>query len=208
MTAEQGSSRRQSKIERVIEQYDLNGFGETLARRWTAPEDSDSLRDLADLMNQEVLNAALHEVDADVLEGEVENMYTLLTDDETTEGMRVQAKNTLRSKGVDVDQLLSDFISHQAVYTYLTDIRGVSKETKSTNRVDSVIQSVQKLRGRLVAVIERSLDSLQNTDKLRLGDFDVLVDTQVFCRDCGTQYEVVQLLQRGGCDCGTETRTE
>ncbi|WP_416841759.1 rod-determining factor RdfA [Haloferax sp. DFSO52] len=207
MSADQGSSRRQSKIERVIKQYGLGDFGETLARRWTDPE-GDSLRDLADQMNQEVLASALHDVDADVLEGEVENMYALLTGDNTTEGMRVQAKNTIQSEGVDVDQLLSDFVSHQAVYTYLTDIRGVTKESKSTNRLDNVIQSIQKLRGRLIAVTERSLASLRSTNKLRLGDFDVLVDTQVYCRDCGTQYEVVQLLERGGCDCDTTSGSE
>ncbi|WP_411965901.1 rod-determining factor RdfA [Haloferax sp. YSMS24] len=208
MTDNRGSNRRQSKVERVIEEYGLDGFGDTMARRWTAPEDSKSLRELADLMNQEVLDSAFREADVDVLEGEVENMYTLLTDDDTTEGMRVQAKTTLESKNIDVDQLLSDFVSHQAVYTYLTDVRSVSKESKSTDRVNSVIQSIQKLRGRLVAVIERSLTSLQNTQKLRLGDFDVLVDTQVFCRDCGTQYEVVQLLERGGCDCDGEPDSE
>ena len=113
----------------------------------------------------------------------------------------VQAKNTLQSRGVDVDQLLSDFVSHQAVYTYLTEIRGVSKDSSSGNRIDNVVKSIQRLRGRLVAVIEQSLNSLRNTSKLRLGDFDVLVDTQVYCRDCGTQYEVVELLRRGGCDC-------
>lgn len=208
MTTEQDENRRQSKIERVIKQYDLENFGEELARRWTAPEDSDSLRTLADLTNQKVISAALQEANADVLDGEVENMYTILTDDGTTEGMRVQTKNTLESKGVDVDQLLSDFVSHQAVYTYLTDVRDVSKASKSTNRVDSVIQSIQKLRGRLVAVIERSLDSLRSTHKLRLGEFDVLVDTQVYCRDCGTQYEVIQLLERGGCDCTTGSDAE
>jgi len=208
MTTTQDENRRQTKVERVIEQYDLENFGEQLARRWTAPEDSDSLRNLADLMNRKVISAALREANAEVFKGEVENMYTILTDDDTTEGMRVQAKNTLESKGVDVDQLLSDFVSHQAVYTYLTDIRDVSKETKSTNRVDSVIQSIQKLRGRLVAVIERSLGSLRSTHKLRLGEFDVLVDTQVYCRDCGTQYEVIQLLDRGGCDCTTESDVE
>lgn len=208
MTTEQDKNHRQSKVERIIEKYDLENLGEELARRWTAPEDSDSLRSLADFMNRKVISAALRETNADVLQGEVENMYRLLTDDEATEGMRVQAKNTLESEGVDVDQLLSDFVSHQAVYTYLTEIRNVSKEANSTNRVDSVIQSVQKLRGRLVAVIERSLTSLQSTHKLRLGDFDVLVDTQVYCRGCGTQYEVIQLLERGGCDCDTETDSD
>ncbi|AKU09308.1 rod-determining factor RdfA [Haloferax gibbonsii] len=201
MGTDQSTNRRLSKVERVIETYDLDGFGEQLADRWTAPEDSDSLRDLADLMNEKVLDAALREAGEDVLEGEVENLYTLLTGDETTEGMRVQAKNTLQSRGVDVDQLLSDFVSHQAVYTYLTEIRGVSKETSSGNRIDNVVESIQRLRGRLVAVIEQSLSSLRNTSKLRLGDFDVLVDTQVYCRDCGTQYEVIELLRRGGCDC-------
>lgn len=206
MGVKSNEDRRKSKVERVIDSYGLTGFGNTLAERWTAPEDSDSLRDLATLLNQKMLQSALRETDTEVLKGEAENLYSLLSDDDTTEGMRVQAKNTLESRGVDVDQLLSDFVSHQAVYTYLTEIRGVSKGSESKNRIQNVIDSIQKLRGRLLAVIQRSLESLRNTDQLRLGDFDVLIDTQVYCRDCGTQYEVIQLLTRGGCDCGTESQ--
>ncbi|WP_410767345.1 rod-determining factor RdfA [Haloferax sp. DFSO60] len=208
MSTEQDSTKRKSKVERVIATYELDGFSDQLARRWTAPEDSDSLRELADLMNQKVLDAALREAGAEVLDGEVENMYTLLTDDDTTEGMRVQAENSLQSEGVDVEQLQSDFVSHQAIYTYLTKVRGVSKEKNSGDRIDNVVNSIQKLRGRLTAVIERSLDSLRNTEKIRLGEFDVFIDTQVYCRDCGKQYEVIQLLKDGGCGCEDQVQSE
>ncbi|KAB1190417.1 hypothetical protein GJR96_15675 [Haloferax sp. MBLA0076] len=207
MGANSDEGRRKSKVERVIDSYGLTGFGETLAERWTAPEDSDSLRDLATLLNEKMIQSALRETDSEVLKGEAENLYSLLSDDDTTEGMRVQAKNSLESRGVDVDQLSSDFVSHQAVYTYLTEIRGVSKDSESKNRIQSVVDSVQKLRGRLLAVTERSLESLRDTNQLRLGDFDVLIDTQVYCRDCGTQYEVIQLLTRGGCECGTNSES-
>ncbi|MFB6160546.1 MAG: rod-determining factor RdfA [Haloferacaceae archaeon] len=204
MGTDRNADRRPSKVERVIEAYGLDGFGEQLARRWTAPEDSDSLRDLADLTNETVLDAALREAGEDVLDGEVENLYALLTGDETTEGMRVQARNTLQSRGVDADRVLSDFVSHQSVYTYLTEVRGVSKDSTPDDRTESVLDSIQRLRGRLVAVVEGSLGSLRDADELRLGDFDVLVDAQVYCRDCGTQFEVVELIRRGGCDCGDD----
>jgi hypothetical protein len=208
MTDQQSPNRRQNKVERVIDRYRLEDFGEQLEQRWTAPEDSDSLRDLADLMNQAVLHAALRDVDADVLEGEVENLYRLLTNEDATEGMRVQAKSALQSKNVDVEQLLTDFVSHQAIHTYLTEVRGVSKNVTKGDPVESAIESIQKLRGRLVAVLERSLESLRNASRIRLGDFDVLVDTQIYCRECGSQYDVIRLLERGGCDCRGESNSE
>lgn len=53
MTEEEtGSSRgRWSKVARRINEYDLEGLGEEMARRWTAEDDRWSLRDLADHFN-------------------------------------------------------------------------------------------------------------------------------------------------------------
>ncbi|MFC6964825.1 zinc ribbon domain-containing protein [Halocatena marina] len=155
-----------------------------------------------------MLKATFRNINSNLFKVEVKDTYTLLTGDDTTEGMRVQAKNTLQSDGVNTDQLLTDFVSHQSIYTYLTATRGVSKGSKSSSCVDSNTQTIQKLRGRSVAVIEQSLKSLRNTQRLRLGDFNGLVETQIYCRDCGTQFEVIQLLDRDECDCDIGTDSD
>ncbi|MFC6771661.1 rod-determining factor RdfA, partial [Halorubrum pallidum] len=53
------SSRPNSKVARVIEAYDLAGLGAQLERQWTGADgDRTSLRDLADVFNRRVLEAA------------------------------------------------------------------------------------------------------------------------------------------------------
>lgn len=56
MTEEEtGSSRgRRNKAARFIDEYDLEGLGEEMARRWTAEDDRWSLRDLVDLQRVDV----------------------------------------------------------------------------------------------------------------------------------------------------------
>jgi hypothetical protein len=36
----------------------------------------------------------------------------------------------------------------------------------------------------------------------------VFTDVQVYCADCGSQYEAVELIERGGCDCDPEETDE
>ncbi|MFC6823402.1 rod-determining factor RdfA [Halopelagius fulvigenes] len=195
---------RGSKVGRLIGEYGLEGEGERLETYWTTDgEDRRSLRELADYFNRRLLRATMEAAGMNPLDGEVENTYRLLTDDDVSRGMQTQARQTLEREGVDVESLRSDFVSHQAIHTYLTKYREASREEQAdVDRVEKGLETIQRLRSRTSAVSENIVENLAGTERIDLGDFEVLVDVRVFCRDCGTQYDVQELLNRGGCECG------
>jgi hypothetical protein len=190
------------KVERVIDTYDLKGLGDELERRWTGVGgERESLRQLADRFNRAVLRAALDRAGSSPLDGEVENTYRLLRDDDVSPGMRTEVRRQLERDGVDLDQVESDFVSHQAVHTYLREHRGAELESEEHSRVEKEARTIRRLQGRISVVTESGLDRLVKAEDITLGDFEVLVDVQVYCADCGAQYEAVELIERGGCDC-------
>lgn len=197
------ASHRQSKIGRVIADRGLGDIGTVLERRWTAEDhEGMSLRELADFFNQRVLRSAMEDAGMQVLDGEAENLYELLTGDDVSVGSRVQAERRLEREGLDVDALTLDFVSHQAVHTYLRKYRGASAPASNTTEgTDSERTTIQRLRNRLVAVVTNSLTSLRAKGRLTLGEFDVFVNIQVRCDDCGTQLTVSELFETGGCEC-------
>lgn len=195
-----------SKVGRLIHAYDLDGMAEELEARWTGTaETQNSLRELADYFNQRLLRVAMIDAGMDPLEGEVENAYRLLTDD-VSAGVRTQSRKRFEREGLDVEQVERDFASHQAIHTYLTKYRGVQKDEQRTDstQIEKADRTVQRLKNRLVAVTGNSLETLRSTGRIPLGDFDVSVDVQVFCRDCGKQYNLRDLLEADGCDCEPE----
>ena len=198
---------RSSKVARLIDDYDLGAsFGDELERRWTADgTERTSLRDLADLFNERLLRSAMSAVGVSTVSGEVSNLYQLLTDDDVSSGMRTEARARLERDGVDVDRLERDFVSYQAIRSYLTKYRDAEYEEPSEEeQVESVLDSIQRLRARLRSITESGLDRLRSTDRITLGDFRLFVDVDVLCEDCGAQYGVADLLERGGCDCERE----
>lgn len=196
-----GETRRQSKIGRVISERDLRDIGSELERYWTTDgREGMSLRELADFFNRRVLRAAMEDAGMQVLDGEADNLYALLTGEDVSSGSRVQAERRLEREEIDVQSLRSDFVSHQAVHTYLTKYRGASAPEPQTT-IETEQTTIQRLRNRLVAVVTNSLSSLRAKNRLRLGEFDVFVDIQIRCEDCGTQLTVSELFENGGCGC-------
>lgn len=202
--ADAESTGRRTKIERVIDEYDLEGLETELAARWSAPAgERDSLRDLARYVNERILAAALERAGVDVVAGEVENYYRLLTDEDVSAGRREEARTTLDQQGVDVDALERDFVSHQAVHTFLTDRAGITYEgTTTSERLENARDALARLEGRVQSVAERNVDQLASAGHLDVGDVGVLVSLDVVCNDCGQRYDVGTLLEAGGCDCG------
>ncbi|WP_433627707.1 rod-determining factor RdfA [Halomicrococcus sp. NG-SE-24] len=198
------NSGTRSKVQRVIDEYELAGMGEQLEAYWTGNDEEEySLRELADVFNRAVLRAALDQAGASPLEGEVENTYRLLTDDSVSSGVRTETRNALARDGVAVEELEDDFVTHQAIHTYLTKHRGVSYESNAdeTDQVEKSAETVQRLRTRTAAVTETTLENLETTDRITLGDFDVIVDVRVLCDTCGQSYTVDEILKDGGCGC-------
>jgi len=192
-----------TKVGRLIEQVDLTGVGADLEARWTGDGvERESLRDLADRFNRELLRARLRDSDADVTELDLDRAYRLLTDDDATAGKRAEIRATLEQMGVDVTALTDDFVTYQAIRSYLQNVRGASYEgTSDTEQVEKERDQVGRLASRTEAVSREKLERLRNTDRIELGTFRVFVDVDVFCEDCGRQFAVGELLDRGGCDC-------
>ncbi|NHN60706.1 MULTISPECIES: rod-determining factor RdfA [Halorussus] len=199
-----------TKVGRLLERYDLGeAFGDRLEAAWLGEGvERRSLRDLADLFNRELLAVAMEDAGMAALDGEVENIYRLLTDDDVSSGMRTDARRRLDRNGVDVESLERDFVSYQAIRTYLKDVREAEyDDSAADDRVEKVAESVRRLRSRTVSVAEGNLDQLRNADELELGESRVLVDVTVLCEDCGAQYSYDELLERGGCDCEPDVRS-
>jgi len=202
-STESGRGRR-SKVARLIEEYDLPGLGAELEQMWTAEENRRSLRDLAAYFNQQLLAQTLEEANVQQLDGELENTYRLLTDEDVSSAESVRIQRRLERDGVDVEALQNDFVTYQAIRTYLKEHRGAEYTPAETDPLERETTNVQKLRGRVVSVTEGKLEQLRDSDQLTLGEFRMLADIQVVCEDCNTQFDVLELLDRGGCECSEE----
>jgi len=197
-SSEQG---RRSKVARLLDEYELDGFGEELERLWTAEENRRSLRDLADMFNQTLLEQELKSARVKLLDGEVENIYRLLTTDDVSSAERTRVRRRLEREGVDVERLESAFVTYQAMRTYLKTVRGAEYESTQVDSLEREIQNIQQLRGRTAVVTEGKLEQLRTAGEIALPDFRTLVNIQVVCQQCNTQSEVLELLERGGCEC-------
>jgi hypothetical protein len=198
-----GSDRRSSKVARLIEEYDLDGLGAELEARWTGDGyDRMSLRDLADWFNKRLLEAELLAAGASALESDAEATYRQLTSDEVSTGVHTETRARLDQDGIDVAALESNFVTYQAIRSYLTDVRGASYEGPSdTEKIERDRESIQRLLTRTHSVIDQRVETLRDTDRISLGEFEVFVDVQVLCQSCGTQHSIAELLDEGGCGC-------
>lgn len=165
-------------------------------------EGSASLRELERAFNQAVLRGALEAAGHAPLDGEIENLYRLLTDDEVTGGMRAQAGSRLEDLGVDEDALRSDFVSYQTVNRHLKSCR--SLEGGGRQEALSVAEAEDRLfalRNRLVRVAEATLGQLDRAGAVQFGEIEVFVDVGVSCPECGTQVDLVELFAERSCRC-------
>lgn len=199
-----GQERPGKKVARLIDEYDLVGTAAELERAWTAQgEGHRSLRKLTQEFNERLLEHRLTENGQQPLKGEVETLYSLLTGEDVSESDRVRARRRLEQQGIDVEQLLDEFVSYQTVRRYLKHHRGVTYAREETDRLETEAQNLQQLSGRISAVTEGKLESLRDADDLSVGQFRVAVDIRVYCEGCQTQYSVDELLDYGGCACGS-----
>lgn len=197
------SAEPRSKVARLIEAYELAPIGADLEAAWLGEDgERQSLRDLADRFNRALLLSAIRDAGMDVVDGEVQNYYRLLTDDDVSAGRRVEAENRLDAAGVDVDPLREDFVTYQAIRHYLTEVRGASYERdEARDGVERERSVIDRLQSRVEHVVRDTVDRLTGAGRLSVGDYRVLVSVDVLCQDCGGQYTVGELLDRGHCDC-------
>ena len=198
-----GPKRSRTKIDRVAEQYGLRGIPEQMRDLWLGTGDEQrSTRELAGWFNRQVLSAAIADLTAVTISGDVDQIYSQLQGDDTTD--RRLIRDRLIQRGVDIDEVEGDFISHQTVYRYLTEELEVEQPTPSPEeQAQRAVETVGRLRGRTSAVARQSVETLISTDQVQLGPFSVITDVQVICEQCGQTFDLPTLTETGGCGCLT-----
>lgn len=193
------------KVVSVIHQHGLEGLGDELVEYWTGDgTEQMSLRELADYFNRELLAQTLRDASLNTLDGEPANFYRLLTDESVSSGASIQATNQLEQRGIDVDQLMADFVSRQAIHTYLTKHRQVSYSADEADPIAKETTNIQRLKRRMTTILESKINRLRDAGRITLGEFNLLIDIRVLCEDCGAQYQVTELLDQGACDCSQD----
>lgn len=204
MTNQGGSGAPCCKVDAVAEACGLTDLDATLRERWTARANRSSVRDLAHYANRRILRSMLNEDQQGTLEGEVENYYRLLTDDDVSRGMYTEAGNRLRDLGVDVEALEGRFVSHQTVYRHLTDCLDVTRDSgheDSETAIRNGIDTIRAVQRRSEAVATSTLERLGRAGHFDIEEIDVLVDVGVACRACGDQFTLSESLVGKSCDC-------
>ena len=195
------------KIDRMAADYDLATEAERLGEYWTRDDKRKSLRELALHFNHQLLRAAMEQAGLNPLDGEVENTYRLLTDENVSQGMRTQARNRLQKQNIDIGQLQSDFVSYGTVRRHLKGCLGAERESPEADDdpAETGAQRIAALQNRTVAVTENTLSQLASAGELAAGDIDVFVDITVSCSTCGTHAPVREYIEGNGCDCTEQT---
>ncbi|ELY38967.1 rod-determining factor RdfA [Natronorubrum tibetense] len=191
------------KLGRVAGEYGLQRLDDQLVEYWTGERDEKmSTRQLATYVNQRVLETALEDANILLKDGEIENTYRLLTDDDVSSGTQVQTRNELERDGVAIDDVESNFVSHQTVYNHLTDCLEATLETPSDDeRVERSADKLGALQNRTEAVTSDTVAQLKRNDILDVGEFNVTVSVTVTCEDCLQEYPIRTLLDERSCDC-------
>lgn len=192
-----------SKVGRVISEYELGGVGDELEQRWTRDTDDRwSLRELATWFDKQLLAAVLRNHEQQPLDETVATTYRLLTNDDVSPAARTQTKRDLERQGIDVDALLDTFVSHQAIHTYLVTYRNASPpETTHKTSAERAQRAINRLQSKTAAVTESNVDRLISNGELDLDGFEVIVNVEVLCAECGDSYSIGELVAAGGCDC-------
>lgn len=196
----ESSGGRRTKVARVIDKYDLAQMGSRLEAAWTGETgERTSLRDLADEFNETVLTAALRDAGGAPIGLEVSGAYETLSSGMEADVTR--ARRRLERKGINVDAVESDFVTHQAIHTYLKRDRDANLPTDDGDRCKRKIKSIEKLQGRLTAVTESALSSLAAAGDINGDDYNVLVNVRAVCPECEVDRSVSEVIRKGGCNC-------
>lgn len=193
------------KVGRVLQAYGLEQFGTTLEQQWTGTE-SASIRELTRELNRELIRSALTDAGSIPIDGEAENLRRILRSSEVSESRQIEARRRLQDEGVDTGSLLDDFVSHQTVHNHLRNCRGISQpEPRSDDdRLSGAKSTIFGLQNRTEVVTDKTLAQLGTNGLLAPAEFDVVVDIQAICEQCGRSNDIEELLRTGSCRCQDE----
>lgn len=196
------------KVGKAITGYGLTDLDETLRERRV--RDTLSLRDLADLVNQAILEAAIEQqVEAQAVDvfglldpdDVIESLYDALTDESTASDRTARITSRLRQIGVDLDDVRQSWVTHPTVRSHLRDCLDLDTSTTADLSADDARRTIDWARNRCLAIVKRTIERLANAGRLTITDVDVSLTVMISCATCNETYRPARLIERGGCRC-------
>ncbi|WP_276256551.1 rod-determining factor RdfA [Halomontanus rarus] len=196
------------KIGRVLRAYSLEGFNTELETRWTADgEEHLSLRELETHLNKNIFREELNSKNISFLDKELEIWYSILTGEDPDNTTQIPIKRRLERQGVDVDQVVNDFVSYQTINRHLKKCLEVEQKARDETDVQYIrrrVQQIYALENKLQTIIYDSLTQLDETGRISLNDFDVILDSNVICSNCGAHHTISDIVVNQGCKCDSQ----
>lgn len=192
------------KVGRDIVKYELGEFNAKLRQRRS---DGTSLRGLAEFMNIRILEKALSDVQFEVV-SDAETIYQILRGDDVRTSRRVEIRSKLSQRGLNIEAIENDFVSHQTIRDHLKTCLEVDTGQQLHVEFEQERGTIEWARARSEKVIQRSLERLRQAEELDTGPLDITHSIRVVCEDCGESYRLRNLLERGRCECTSDQRNE
>lgn len=189
-----------TKIDKNIEKYSLEGLNKKIRGRRTS---GSSLRDLADFINKRILEHAITEDDIDLIV-DVDGLYHILTSDEVSVGRRSEIEAKLERGHVPVDEVMSDFVSHQTVSYHLNDRLDIDTSRQVTLTKDDAIERINWAQSQSKGIIENTLEQLEKGGLLESRGFEITNSIRVICNSCQETHSLYDFIEQGQCECMTE----
>lgn len=186
------------KVGRVAEAYDLTELDAKLEKRYVT-EDS-SLRDLSEYINTQVIGVVLEDSGADIV-GNPGSIYQTLRDDDGPPERRANIRDQLTYSGVNMESVISDFVSHQTVRAHLRDCLDIDTTRGGVDNIEEARDVINWARERDEEIIYRVFERLNHQGILNIGDLEVSHTIRIACVDCGKSYRPDDILSEGACDC-------
>ena len=186
------------KVGRNIDTYDLEGLNDTLKQE--RRESNTSLRDLATIVNQHIVESIFSTLEVDII-GDAESLYTILVDDESSAAKRVTIEDQLASHGVSLDELLDTFVSYQSVRYHFQNCLDISTSRQGITTVEEGEEVLVWARNQHESIVERTLTRLDREEAISIGSIEVMASPTVSCDDCGSIYRAQELLEAQSCAC-------
>lgn len=201
MNTSENDADYRTKVGRLIDSYELGEYGEELERMWTAEgKRRRSLRELSDIFNKRILRSAMEDSEFETISDELDGVYQKISGMSGSPADQTRTQRRLKRDGVDVEKIKSDFVTYQAIRSYLKEERNAEYEPDE-DPVERDRTTIQRLRSRTTTVTATKLEGLEKADCIELGTHQVTVDINIFCEDCGRQFDVTEVLDQNGCEC-------
>lgn len=194
------------KVSKATDRYKLTVAGDVaetvddyLAARWIGDGDFSAVgyRQLATWFNKRLLRKVYAEHDRTATETRIDAEYEALTGEDDLR--KQELVDGLRRDGIDVESLLSAFVSRSTMARHLKDCLAVQKGRQSASP-DSTWELDRIDYGRQVFrdSVEAAVLSLSNKGELPGGAAAVVeLPVMLSCPECATRVSLATALQRG-----------